>query len=873
MRWEELLETSIMLGPYSDGPELDSLLSSLVPDLVAEMERTRAVARSRLQQWLCMYHAGMFDDDSRLAHRQQALFITQIHGLSPRQRNQCFDVLASMDKEYRTDVYRWICSPKLRGLGVLYVVRHRATVHNTLRIEFFTKHVEHTLSELIDDEHLLEVWADEYFLLATRYPITFTAFLYSIIRTNRRRQTHVLQARNTSMIVLVNLCRILVKMALQHHRPMIEAAADYTWNQKYAEYEPFYRTQSDDHSSDEDNLDAPAGGAHGLSDSGGAEEEEEEEDEEEDEEEENEGEGEHGASSPLLQHDMQQLLSVLPGGTLENAPVYSSTSHSEPSLITDDGDGDGGDGDGGDDSYGYGYGGSGGDGGGHASLDSSGSVVGDNVASAIHSASHRQTPLHPTPTRQTINADQHMQYVLTWRNDGVQWLQMVCELLYVTYPAYYENLLNLMKLQIIPLFSSLLGTNPDIQRQLHRAASDRDLPLWFASWFSEDITRHLPASVALTYQAWARMVSTAQQYGAASLRLHGAASLRLHGGAPMHYAICKTLFHHPEYRVRNPHHMLATLPAVVHFLLRSSVVDVGCVSVLHEYVDMVPLYVFDPRAQLLYLHMIVNCLQQFLTDEHSQMQPTLLAFWTQYPSCFENLLHPLLGHIADDINTLRAISPIMLNYLTERADTLHKSITFVCHATKRLARDDELFGRCVHALLSVLRANPQLFAQQYAPVVGETLGNPEHATLLAEVLHGSFENCETLLRLLEPIALSATPDGANLVWAALRRRQRLEQLRLSEQCMCPITNQVMDDPVRLPSSAMVVDRATIRQHLLNSKTDPFNRSALSFDEVQPLPGLRRGIACEVAEKLAALDLREVRDVLNSMLVSIERAED
>ncbi|KAH0586207.1 hypothetical protein H2248_007463 [Termitomyces sp. 'cryptogamus'] len=43
----------------------------------------------------------------------------------------------------------------------------------------------------------------------------------------------------------------------------------------------------------------------------------------------------------------------------------------------------------------------------------------------------------------------------------------------------------------------------------------------------------------------------------------------------------------------------------------------------------------------------------------------------------------------------------------------------------------------------------------------------------------------------------------------------------------------MRDPVRLPSSKTVVDRSTIKSHLLSDPTDPFNRSPLKIEDVIP----------------------------------------
>lgn len=44
---------------------------------------------------------------------------------------------------------------------------------------------------------------------------------------------------------------------------------------------------------------------------------------------------------------------------------------------------------------------------------------------------------------------------------------------------------------------------------------------------------------------------------------------------------------------------------------------------------------------------------------------------------------------------------------------------------------------------------------------------------------------------------------------------------------------LMRDPVILPSSRTVIDRATIKSHLLSDTTDPFNRIPLTINEVFP----------------------------------------
>jgi ubiquitin conjugation factor E4 B len=49
----------------------------------------------------------------------------------------------------------------------------------------------------------------------------------------------------------------------------------------------------------------------------------------------------------------------------------------------------------------------------------------------------------------------------------------------------------------------------------------------------------------------------------------------------------------------------------------------------------------------------------------------------------------------------------------------------------------------------------------------------------------------------------------------------------------PLMYTVMKDPVTLPSSRIVVDRSTIKSHLLSDSKDPFNRMPLSIEDVVP----------------------------------------
>jgi len=56
---------------------------------------------------------------------------------------------------------------------------------------------------------------------------------------------------------------------------------------------------------------------------------------------------------------------------------------------------------------------------------------------------------------------------------------------------------------------------------------------------------------------------------------------------------------------------------------------------------------------------------------------------------------------------------------------------------------------------------------------------------------------------------------------------------IPDEFLDPILQTLMLDPVKLPTSNVTVDRSTITRHLLSNSTDPFNREALTVEELIP----------------------------------------
>ncbi|SPO49352.1 related to UFD2 - ubiquitin fusion degradation protein [Moesziomyces antarcticus] len=93
--------------------------------------------------------------------------------------------------------------------------------------------------------------------------------------------------------------------------------------------------------------------------------------------------------------------------------------------------------------------------------------------------------------------------------------------------------------------------------------------------------------------------------------------------------------------------------------------------------------------------------------------------------------------------------------------------------------------------------------------------------------------------------------------AQVEERRQMEQDdeeelgEVPDEFLDPLMATVMKDPVLLPRSKTVVDRSTIKAHLLSDATDPFNRSPLKIEDVVPDTELKARIEAFIAERRGA----------------------
>ncbi|KAG2051581.1 hypothetical protein BDR06DRAFT_938883 [Suillus hirtellus] len=72
---------------------------------------------------------------------------------------------------------------------------------------------------------------------------------------------------------------------------------------------------------------------------------------------------------------------------------------------------------------------------------------------------------------------------------------------------------------------------------------------------------------------------------------------------------------------------------------------------------------------------------------------------------------------------------------------------------------------------------------------------------------------------------------------------------IPDEFLDPLMATIMRDPVTLPSSRVVIDRSTIKSHLLSDSKDPFNRVPLVIEDVIPNVELKAQIDAFIAERM------------------------
>ncbi len=134
-------------------------------------------------------------------------------------------------------------------------------------------------------------------------------------------------------------------------------------------------------------------------------------------------------------------------------------------------------------------------------------------------------------------------------------------------------------------------------------------------------------------------------------------------------------------------------------------------------------------------------------------------------------------------------------------------------------------------------------------------------------------NFESTTNLLKKFNLKS-PDDINSWEGLITRFARAKDAEdqdeadlgdIPEDFEDPLMATLMNDPVILPVSKQVVDRSTIRSHLLSDPHDPFNRSPLKIEDVIEHTELKERVAAwKVEMKRKAKSARAVQGEAEAM---------
>lgn len=101
------------------------------------------------------------------------------------------------------------------------------------------------------------------------------------------------------------------------------------------------------------------------------------------------------------------------------------------------------------------------------------------------------------------------------------------------------------------------------------------------------------------------------------------------------------------------------------------------------------------------------------------------------------------------------------------------------------------------------------------------------------------------------------------------KQDELDTDDIPDKYLDPLMGSLIKDPVKLPASGVVMDRAIITRCLLNAAHDPYNRKPLTPEQLIPQPELKAEIEAYVGKKKA--ELRAKRGKIESQ--GVESGED
>ncbi|QDS76610.1 hypothetical protein FKW77_007692 [Venturia effusa] len=140
----------------------------------------------------------------------------------------------------------------------------------------------------------------------------------------------------------------------------------------------------------------------------------------------------------------------------------------------------------------------------------------------------------------------------------------------------------------------------------------------------------------------------------------------------------------------------------------------------------------------------------------------------------------------------------------------------------------------------------------------ETLKHATEIMVKSGAGQKSPEEIKQFLKLADDIETTKLSEEAEEDWLG----------EIPEEYLDPLLATLMEDPVILPISRTIIDRSTIRQHLLSDPHDPFNRTDLKLEDVIPATEMKAKIEAFRAEArgraMAAIQAKKENDAAEAM---------
>eukprot|EP00917_Polyrhabdina_sp_WS-2016_P022589 GHVP01048998.1.p1 GENE.GHVP01048998.1~~GHVP01048998.1.p1 ORF type:complete len:1059 (+),score=181.35 GHVP01048998.1:41-3178(+) len=237
---------------------------------------------------------------------------------------------------------------------------------------------------------------------------------------------------------------------------------------------------------------------------------------------------------------------------------------------------------------------------------------------------------------------------------------------------------------------------------------------------------------------------------------------------------------------------------------------------------------------------------QVNTEELQKLCVDLMSGFTK-SLCFFTTLCRTVGHIIRKTDTLLSQCVLSLNSVIDHLVGPRCLKLKVRNYEKYDFRPRELMASVVGCYLVLVIADHEDEVQEEefnVKVLKEISKEPRYFKIESFVKAHNVVNREGFL------PTSRIKDFGKLVEALkLEKQKRVEEdsvmemllLDMPEEYLDPLMQEIMEDPVLLPTSKNIMDRRHIERHLLSEQFDPFNRQPLQITDLVPQEILKKEI--------------------------------